>query len=29
MNLLWRDWFDGLYADGATNGRMMVLHLHP
>ena len=29
MNLLWRDWFDGLYADGAANGRMMVLHLHP
>jgi peptidoglycan/xylan/chitin deacetylase (PgdA/CDA1 family) len=29
VNLLWRDWFDGLYADGATSGRMMVLHLHP
>ena len=29
VNLLWRDWFDGLYADGATTGRMMVLHLHP
>jgi len=29
VNLLWRDWFDGLYADGATNGRMMVLNLHP
>ncbi|HVB18608.1 MAG TPA: polysaccharide deacetylase family protein, partial [Stellaceae bacterium] len=28
-NLLWRDWFDGLYADGATSGRLMVLHLHP
>ena len=29
VNLLWRDWFDGLYADGATAGRLMVLHLHP
>jgi len=29
VNLLWRDWFDGLYADGATSGRLMVLHLHP
>ena len=29
VNLLWRDWFDGLYADGATTGRMMVLNLHP
>lgn len=29
VNLLWRDWFDGLYVDGATSGRMMVLHLHP
>lgn len=29
VNLLWRDWFDGLYVDGATNGRMMVLNLHP
>ena len=29
VNLLWREWFDGLYADGATTGRMMVLHLHP
>ena len=29
VNLLWRDWFDGLYADGATTGRLMVLHLHP
>jgi allantoinase len=29
VNLLWRDWFDGLYADGAANGRLMVLHLHP
>ena len=29
VNLMWRDWFDGLYADGATTGRMMVLHLHP
>jgi hypothetical protein len=26
VNLLWRDWFDGLYAD---SGRLMVLHLHP
>jgi allantoinase len=26
---MWRDWFDGLYADGATTGRMMVFHLHP
>lgn len=29
VNLMWREWFDGLYADGATTGRMMVLHLHP
>lgn len=29
VNLLWQDWFDGLYADGATTGRMMVLHLPP
>jgi allantoinase len=29
VNLLWRDWFDGLYTDGATTGRMMLLHLHP
>jgi allantoinase len=29
VNLLWRDWFDGLYADGETTGRLMVLHLHP
>jgi len=29
VSQLWRDWFDGLYADGATTGRMMVLHLHP
>jgi peptidoglycan/xylan/chitin deacetylase (PgdA/CDA1 family) len=29
VNLLWREWFDGLYADGATTGRLMVLHLHP
>jgi len=29
VNLLWRDWFDGLYVDGATTGRMMVLNLHP
>jgi peptidoglycan/xylan/chitin deacetylase (PgdA/CDA1 family) len=29
VSLLWRDWFDGLYADGATTGRVMVLHLHP
>jgi peptidoglycan/xylan/chitin deacetylase (PgdA/CDA1 family) len=29
VNRLWREWFDGLYADGATTGRMMVLHLHP
>jgi peptidoglycan/xylan/chitin deacetylase (PgdA/CDA1 family) len=28
-SLLWRDWFDGLYADGAVNGRLMVLNLHP
>ncbi len=20
VNLMWRDWFDGLYADGAKNG---------
>jgi hypothetical protein len=26
---LWREWFDGLYADGAATGRLMVLHLHP
>src|SRR5437660_237490 len=29
VNRLWREWFDGLYADGATTGRLMVLHLHP
>jgi peptidoglycan/xylan/chitin deacetylase (PgdA/CDA1 family) len=29
VNLLWRDWFDGLYADGAHSGRMMILNLHP
>ena len=29
VNLLWREWFDGSYADGATTGRLMVLHLHP
>src|SRR5271155_5309750 len=29
VNLLWREWFDGIYADGATTGRLMVLHLHP
>ena len=29
VSLLWRDWFDGLYADGAATGRVMVLHLHP
>lgn len=29
VNQLWRDWFDGLYADGATTGRMMVLNIHP
>ena len=29
VNLLWREWFDGLYTDGATTGRLMVLHLHP
>src|SRR6266851_1647521 len=23
VNLLWREWFDGLYADGATTGRLM------
>ena len=28
-SLLWRDWFDGLYIDGAATGRLMVLHLHP
>src|SRR6202011_3674092 len=22
VNLLWREWFDGLYADGATTGRL-------
>jgi allantoinase len=25
----WCGWFDGVYADGATNGRVMVLNLHP
>jgi peptidoglycan/xylan/chitin deacetylase (PgdA/CDA1 family) len=29
VNLMWREWFDGLYADGAESGRMMVLNLHP
>jgi hypothetical protein len=29
VNLLWREWFAGLYADGAATGRLMVLHLHP
>lgn len=29
VSLIWREWFDGLYEDGATTGRMMVLHLHP
>ena len=29
INLLWREWFDGLYADGSATGRLMVLHLHP
>jgi allantoinase len=29
VNLLWREWSDGLYADGAITGRLMVLHLHP
>ena len=29
VNLLWREWFDGVYADGAAAGRLMVLHLHP
>src|SRR5207248_1672424 len=29
VNLLWRERFDGLYADGATTGRLLVLHLHP
>jgi peptidoglycan/xylan/chitin deacetylase (PgdA/CDA1 family) len=29
LSLLWRDWFDGLYVDGAISGRMMVLNLHP
>src|SRR5262249_10768960 len=28
-SLLWREWFDGLYADGATTGRLMALHVHP
>ena len=27
VNRLWREWFDGLYADGATTGRVMVRHL--
>ena len=27
--MLWRDWFDGLYSDGAKTGRMMVFNLHP
>ena len=26
---MWRDWFDGLYADGAKSGRMMIFNLHP
>ena len=29
VNLMWRDWFDGLYADGARTGRMMIFNLHP
>src|SRR5215469_962012 len=29
VTLLGREWFAGLYADGATTGRLMVLHLHP
>jgi peptidoglycan/xylan/chitin deacetylase (PgdA/CDA1 family) len=29
VNLLWREWFDGLYADGAVTGRVMLFHLHP
>ena len=29
VNLLWREWFDGIYADGAATGRLMMLHLHP
>jgi peptidoglycan/xylan/chitin deacetylase (PgdA/CDA1 family) len=29
VSLMWRDWFDGLYSDGVTTGRLMVLHLHP
>jgi allantoinase len=28
-SLLWREWFDGLYVDGSTTGRMMILNLHP
>jgi hypothetical protein len=24
VNLLWREWFDGLYADGAVTGRLML-----
>jgi peptidoglycan/xylan/chitin deacetylase (PgdA/CDA1 family) len=28
-NRLWREWCDRLYADGATTGRVQVLHLHP
>ena len=29
VNLMWRDWFDGLYADGPKNARSMVLNIHP
>src|SRR5947209_6830565 len=29
VNRFWRGWFDGLYADGAVTGRLMMLHLHP
>ena len=25
----WSRWFDGVYADGAASGRVMVLNLHP
>jgi peptidoglycan/xylan/chitin deacetylase (PgdA/CDA1 family) len=29
MVQIWCEWFEGLYADGAVNGRMMVVNLHP
>jgi hypothetical protein len=28
-SLMLREGFDAMYEDGATNGRVMVLHLHP